>query len=161
MSNSPETIVIAAAIGGLSGMRSMLPAAILARSLRKNGKERGPASAGLAGTGAAILLPLFAIGEIVADKSPMVPARTGIGPLIGRIGMAKLCAVAIAERRREGIILPAAVAGGAAIIGAFAAYHVRRALTSGAGIPDPVVAVAEDAIVFASATAVVDMALSD
>lgn len=160
MNNTYRTIALAAALGALSGMRSMLPAAVLTRALRSTDRGRGPASTALGGPIPALLLPVLSGGELIADKTPLVPNRTDPFPLIGRAGMSMLCAVAIAENRGERIILPAAVAGTTAIFGAFLGYHVRRLLTKRAGIPDPIVAIAEDAFVLASSRSVVGRALS-
>lgn len=161
MNNTSRTLATSAAIGVLSGMRSMLPAAVLARSLRAPKRTQGALSKGMAGSLSTVVLTLFAIGELIGDKTPKTPNRTDLVPLFGRIGMAKLCAIVIAQHRDEGIVLPAVVGGGGALIGTFASFHLRRLLTKGLGAPDSIVAVAEDAVVLNCARSVVEQALAE
>jgi uncharacterized membrane protein len=160
MKNSQRTLCLAAAAGAVCGMRSMTPAAFLARRLQRRSRSATVSNI-LTSPIASKVLGAFAAGEMIADKTPVVPARIEIPALIGRIGMAKLCAVAIAEQRKEGIILPAAISAFAAIAGTYASYHARRIMTHDAGITDAIVAVAEDCAVIYSSIAIANAVMSD
>lgn len=159
MSNTKRTLWLSAAAGALCGIRSMTLAAVLASKLHPRRRIKGTISRGLVSPVTVAMLPVLAAGEMMADKSPLLPNRIDLPPLIGRIGMAKLCAIVIAEQRREGIVVPAAVAASAAIAGAYASYHLRQLLTRRLRLPDPLVALAEDAIVLSSTTALADSAI--
>jgi uncharacterized membrane protein len=159
MSNTKHTLLLAAAAGALCGMRSMNLAAALALKLSKSANPRGTMSRALAGPVAAAVLPVLAAGELAADKTSMVPARTELPSLIGRVGMAKLCAVIIAEQRGETMTIPAMVAGTVALASTYASYHIRRIMSQKVGIPDAFTALAEDAVVVSSSLALTDAAL--
>jgi hypothetical protein len=120
-----------AAIGlGLAGgMRTFVPLATIAL------RDRQP-SPGLARLG----IVLASAGELVVDKLPSTPSRTepvGLGGRFvasGSVGWA--CAGPIG-----GLL-----AGSTAVGSAFLTHGVRRDLGKQTGLPDPVIAVAEDAL---------------
>jgi uncharacterized membrane protein len=119
--------------GFSTGLRSMTaPAVTLAA-----GKS---AWTGLAGT--------LAVGEVLADKLPVVPARTQAGPLFGRALFGALCGWAIAGRAGRSQSAGAAVAALGAIASAYGGYYARKFIDERVGIPDPVVALAEDGLAF-------------
>ena len=136
----------------------MTAPALLGRHLaRTPGGGRGLAARLLASDLAARLLPLAAAGELVMDKLPFLPPRTELPSLAGRAATGTLCGAAVAQWRGGATAAGAvagAVAGGLAAVGAsFAAYHLRRAAGEATGLPDPVVAVAEDAVALAAGAA--------
>jgi len=143
---SAPTTALAAALGWAAGMRSMMPAAALAQALNRTrprvpqlARRRRQPAAALASDRAAALLPLAAAGELVGDKLPMTPARTDPAPLLGRIGAGALAGAAVAAARRQSPILPAAVSS-------FAMMEARRRVGDEFDLPDPAVAVVEDAL---------------
>jgi hypothetical protein len=71
-------------------------------------------------------------------------ARAALGALVGW---------AAAERRRDSAATAAVIGALSAVSAAYAAYATRRALTQRAGVPDVVVAFAEDAIAMAGGVA--------
>jgi uncharacterized membrane protein len=107
------------------------------------------------------MLPAAAAGEIVVDKTPMVPPRTDIPALFGRIGMAKICAIVIAEQRKEDIFLPTVIAATTALASTYSAYHIRRFIGQILRVPDFITAIAEDAAVVSTANALTDAALGE
>ncbi|UJA20347.1 hypothetical protein HJD18_09080 [Thermoleophilia bacterium SCSIO 60948] len=119
-----------AALGlGLSGgMRSMMPAAVLAL--------RAP------GTPAAIRagLVIAALGEVVADKTPFVPSRTDPGPLFGRVMSGAGCGWVAGGPRGS------LVGGAGAAVSAVAAGGLRSALSRRLGASDFALALVEDAV---------------
>ncbi len=99
---------------------------------------------------------LLAAGELVGDKLPKTPSRTAAFPLAGRLAFGAGCGMVLAassarkSSRRPADLAPAALLGAfGALAGSFATAWVRRSLTKGAGLPDPPVALAEDAAVLA------------
>jgi uncharacterized membrane protein len=161
MANTKETLLFAAAAGAICGMRSLNLPAFLSRRLAGRRKIYGTFSPLLAHPLVAMALPAAAAGEVVVDKTPVVPPRTDIPALFGRIGMAKVCAIVIAEQRREDIVLPATVAATTALAGTYAAYYIRRFIGEKLRVPDLITAFAEDAIVVTSSSALTDAALGE
>jgi uncharacterized membrane protein len=90
------------------------------------------------------VLGIVSAAEHVADKLPFIPARTDPAPLAGRIAAGALCGFVIARRAGESAAVGAVVGGLAAAAATFALYHLRRSLTTDAGLPDLAVALAED-----------------
>jgi uncharacterized membrane protein len=134
--------------GAVTGMRSMLGSALISRHLAKQhgwGGSEGPKSL-LASSGAANLLTVLASGELIADKLPGIPARTAPGPLVVRGLFGALAGTAACSGRRDNAAAGALVGAGAAIAAAFGAYYLRKWLTEEVGLPDAIVAVAEDAV---------------
>jgi len=103
------------------------------------------------GTGQAyIALRLAAAGELIADKLPGIPARIEPLPLLGRAMSGAVAGAALSDADGEDWVVGAALGTAAAVISAFGLYHLRRALTYGLGLPDPVVALAEDGVALAA-----------
>jgi len=87
------------------------------------------------------------LGELVGDKLPMTPSRTAPPPLLGRVvsGAVVGAAVFVAGDRR--VATGAVLGSAAAIVVAFAGEQLRAQIVERSGLPDPVVALAGDAIV--------------
>lgn len=155
---SSSVLVRAAALGVAAAMRSMAPPAALSRHLARDGGEpSGGIEGWLSRPAAPWVLGLASAGETVADKLPGTPNRTDPGPLGGRIASGALCGAVVARRAGESAGAGALVGALAAAAATFAAYHVRRALTVDAGLPDLPVALGEDL----AALAIAEAALRD
>jgi uncharacterized membrane protein len=116
----------------------MLPAFALARN------SPGPAR---------LALGVAAAGELVGDKLPMTPSRLAPPALLARLASGATAGGTLAARNGASRML-GAVAGAAGALG-FAAgcAFVRRAVVRRTGLPDPIVALGEDAIAIAAALA--------
>jgi uncharacterized membrane protein len=132
-------------LGAIAGLRSMSAPALLARSVRR-GDLDAPNVPVLGSPKISGLLALLAIGEMIADKTPFVPARTSAPALIGRLLSGALVgATLFASEGRRG--------NSGAVLGALsalaAAYAGERLRSAGArkGIPDPILATLEDRLV--------------
>ena len=123
-------LACAAVLGAVSGSRSMLGLAVVADRVLP------PAAAGL--------MKLLALGELAADKSPTIPARTEPIPLAGRIVAGALAAAAVASRGRR--LQSAAVGAAGALSAAFALYQLRQWATTGLGVSNIAAGLAEDAL---------------
>lgn len=119
----------AALLGAASGLRAATPWGVLA--LR-----------GGAGGGIRRVAPLLAAGgELLGDKLPATPSRTSPPPLIARFASGA-GAGALVGRTAAGAALGAVAAGAAA----FAGERARAAIGRRGGLPDPAVALVEDAL---------------
>ncbi len=147
------TTILAAAFGWAAGMRSAMPLTVLSRTLASQTspvpllarRRRQPARA-LGSDRAAALLPLAAAGEIVADKTPMIPPRTSPAPLVGRAASGALAGAAVAAARRQNPIFPALVGAASAVASSFTMMEARRWAGERFDLPDPAVAVVEDVL---------------
>ena len=75
-------------------------------------------------------LTLAAAGEALADKTPLLPARTRPLPLVGRLLAGATAAAAVGATRLTppATLARAGLAGAlGALAGSFAGYHLRRA----------------------------------
>jgi uncharacterized membrane protein len=102
-----------------------------------------------------MVFTMLAIIELVADKLPNTPARTAPVGLIARIVLGGASGLAIAASAGMSEPLAGVIASIGAIAGAFAGYHIRRAVVFKANVPDLVAAVAEDAIAIAGGLLIV------
>jgi uncharacterized membrane protein len=102
-----------------------------------------------------MLFTLLAIIELIVDKLPKTPARTAPLGLIARIVLGGASGLALATGAGISAPLGAVIASIGAIAGAFAGYHIRRAVVFKAHLPDLVAAIAEDAIAIAGGLLIV------
>lgn len=136
-----ETIVLA----GIAGLRSMSAPAFLARAVRR-GDLSAPNLPALGSPKVSALLSLLAVGEMIADKTPFVPARTSAPALLGRVLSGALCGATLfasEERDRNS----GAILGGICAVIAAHAGEGFRSLGARKGIPDPILAALEDIVV--------------
>ena len=145
----PPDVLRTAALAATSGIRSMAAPALLARAVERGDVTglRGTGFAALGSEGVSTLLQTLMLGEMVGDKTPLVPARTSAGPLLGRALSGALVGSALfVSRRRPGV--PGALLGLlSAVAGVYAADRLRSAATQGLGLPDPVFGLIEDGFV--------------
>ena len=96
-------------------------------------------------------------GELVADKLPVVPSRLEPPTLMGRLAFGGLAGAAIGSEGagRRSVIQGAILGATGALIGNYSGYHTRKAIVDATGLPDPAVALAEDATAIALANAAV------
>ena len=95
-------------------------------------------------TAAVAIFSLLAIGELVADKLPIIPKRIAPAPLLARIITGGLCGACLCAVAGKSLIAGVLLGGIGGVIGAFAGYEVRRRLVNNLRIHDFVVAVCED-----------------
>jgi hypothetical protein len=133
-----EVLQRAAVLGAATGMRSTvaLAALVLRRSDGLPAVLRHPAARRTAA---------IADGaELVADKLPMTPSRLDPPGLAGRLISAGLAAAVLARSAHRAPVPAALTASAAALAAARICHDARAALAR--RVPDPVVAVAEDAL---------------
>jgi uncharacterized membrane protein len=138
----------ALALGTISGLRSASGPAFVGRAASRGDMDLdGTLLAFLGSARLSKMLTLAQLGEMVGDKLPATPSRTGWPPLLGRAVSGGLvgAAVFLSEGRRAA---PGAILGfSAAVAAAFAGEGLRSLAVTTSGLPDPAVAVAEDGVV--------------
>jgi uncharacterized membrane protein len=144
-------------LGFVTGIRSQVPVALLAVEARQGRFDPGAgrlarrfaSSQGMTGSVVA-----FA-GELIADKLPITPRRTTVGPFIQRLVTGGTVGAAVhydAGRPRPlGAVLGVAGAGA----GAWAGTRARDFLADRTGLPGPLLGAAEDLFAVGLAIAVV------
>ncbi len=142
----------AAILGGVAGVRSMAPPAIISHMAQDGSvsADSGPLT-WLAHSGVAKTTAVLAVGEAIADKFPIVPTRTDAGPLVARGISGAMAGAALASARRRPVLLGALTGAITAVAATFAVTNFRRVAKARTGLPDFVFGFAEDAIVIAAA----------
>ena len=95
-------------------------------------------------TTAVAILSVLAIGELVADKLPMIPKRTAPAPLMARFATGGFCGACLCAAAEKSLLAGVLLGGIGGIVGAFVGYSVRRRLDL--HVKDLIVAICEDAI---------------
>ena len=150
---SPQTVVLAALIGVLSGLRTFTPIAAVSWAARLRVLPLdGTLLAFLGYAAAPYILTLVALFELFVDKLPRTPSRTRRGPLAGRIVSGSVAGAAIALSQGSpwsGFFCGAL----GAVVGTFggAAIRGRLASTFRSDVP---AALLEDAVCIAGSIAV-------
>jgi uncharacterized membrane protein len=124
--------------GLIAGLRSFSAPAAVSLALA----ERYPRAAQLAPA-----LQMLAAGEMLADKLPGMPARTTPPVLAGRALTGAISGAALADAAGRSRITGALLAGTVAIASSYAALALRSMLVQRLAVPDPLVALVEDAVV--------------
>ena len=93
-----------------------------------------------------IVVTLLAIGELISDKLPKTPARTAPLGLTAGIVLGAASAAALAVSARSGLLFAIVAGAAGGVAGAFTGYRVRHTLVTKFGLPDLLVALAEDAV---------------
>lgn len=145
-------ILLCLGIGLVAGLRSMLAPAVVSWAGYLGWLQLG--ESGLHFMASPISVAVFsvlALGELIADKLPFIPRRTEPGPLVVRLLTGGLSGACLGWSATQSYTTGAAAGAIGAIIGAFAGYHLRRRLTTRAGIKDFFVALPEDLLALALA----------
>lgn len=148
-------IATAVGLGAVTGMRSMTGVAMAARELadRPDGwiqrRRQGPLEAWLAKDVVAAGLTVAAAGELLVDKLPGTQDRIASGSLVGRGLIGGL--VGALAAREDAPLLGAAVGAAAAVAASYGAWFLRREVARVTFLPDPAIALAEDALAISAA----------
>jgi uncharacterized membrane protein len=130
-------------LGAIAGMRSMSAPMLVMRYLAGGGRARL-----LNWPGMPLLVGLFtlaALSEMVIDKLPFVPNRTEPGPVVGRVISGMFVGALLATAGGRSRVTGALVGGLAAFLSTHGFYRLRRWIVRKSHLPDPLIAVAEDA----------------
>ena len=138
----------ALALGAISGLRSASGPAFVGRAASRGDMDLdGTFLAFLGSARLSKMLTLAQLGELVADKLPATPSRTGWPPLLGRAALGGLAGAAVFLSAGRGAATGAILGSSAAGAAAFAGENLRSLVVDISGLPDLGVAIAEDAVV--------------
>jgi len=139
--------VLALGIGIVAGLRSLTAPAVVAWSAHLGWLNlHGSPLAFMGSTTAVAIFSLLAIGELIADKLPMMQKRTAPAPLMARVVTGGLSGACLCAAVGKSLLAGTLLGGIGGVVGAFVGYSVRRRLVSNFRIKDLMVAVCEDAI---------------
>ncbi len=137
-------------LAGVAGLRSMAAPALLARAVQR-GDLDAPNLPALGYKDVSKLLSFLSFGEMVADKTHLVLARTSAPALLDRLLSGAVAgSVLFADEGRRG--------NSGAILGALSAFAAAyageklRAMGAQRGIPDPILGILEDRFVLTLGT---------
>jgi uncharacterized membrane protein len=133
-------------IGALAGTRSTLPLTALAWEKDPRHPDTLIPSYLLDTQAARIITVTSSVGEIIADKTPLLPSRLSPPAFIWRLFIGGLAGTIMMYRLHESPILGAVLGSSAAALGTMASYSSRKTLGRLTPIPDPVWGVVEDAV---------------
>ena len=105
---------------------------------------------------AATLIKVLASGELIGDILPNTPDRIEPQSLVFRMASGAVCGALLSRERGASAGLGGVLGAAGALVGTFAFFHIRRYLSHQQGIPDPILAVVEDAITYGAGWAVVN-----
>jgi uncharacterized membrane protein len=150
------TAALALVLGIVAGLRSMTPLAVVAWAAHWGRLQLdGTPLTFLDSTAARYILLVAMLAELVADKLPFTPARTGTGSFIGRVVTGGLAGAALAIGL-GGSLASGAVAGGlGAVVGTLGGYRARTGLVRKLRVPDFPIALIEDLVAIGTALLVV------
>lgn len=143
-----KTYVSAFQIGIVAGMRAMSAPAFVSHKLSR-AVPTLPADANfhfLSSGKTATILAVLAGGEFIGDKLPNAPDRVAPMQLPGRLISGAASGAALAEADGQSVAYGAVLGAVGAAMSSFAFFHLRHWLTHEKDLPDPVVALAEDAL---------------
>lgn len=143
-----QTYLKAFGLGIIAGMRSMVAPALLSRKLVRTIPTKQPSQPihYLAQPTTSIALNVLAAGEILSDKIPNVPNRTIPVEFSGRVASGATCGAFLSQAEGQSVPIGALAGGLGTVVGTLAFFHLRQWLDHELGLPDPVVALAEDAL---------------
>ena len=153
-----HVLLLAFAIGSVTGLRSFTPAAVVCWAARLGVLSlRATPLAFLGSPVAVAIFTLLALAELVADKLPKTPARTAAMGLSARFLLGGMCGAALdlASPQPVSWVFAALLGAAGGIVGAFAGYQVRTRLVKALNVPDFVIAPVEDAVAIAAAILIV------
>ena len=140
-----HVFLLALGIGIVAGLRSLTAPAVVAWGAHLSWLNLHGSPLGFMGSTTAVgMFSVLAIGELVADKLPMIPKRTAPAPLMARIITGGLCGACLCSSAGQSLIVGAFLAGMGAVVSAFLGYGIRRRLDL--RINDLVIAVCEDVV---------------
>jgi uncharacterized membrane protein len=140
-------LLLAFAIGIVSGMRSLTAPAVTAWAAHRNWLNlAGTRLAFMGSTAAVAIFTVLAIVELIADKLPSTPSRTAPVGLIARFVSGALSGACVGVSAGQSFAPGALLGAAGGLAGAFAGYQWRTHLVEALKVPDFVIALVEDAI---------------
>jgi uncharacterized membrane protein len=134
-------------LGGLTGLRTMTPMAVLCWFAYAHDLPVHRTWAfWTTRLVTAVVFTVLAVGELIGDKLPQTPNRTAPFPLLARMGFGGLVG-AIAATGLHGSMIEGILLGViSAVAGTFLGFHLRQHLVKDRAFSDLPVALVEDAL---------------
>jgi len=153
-----QTYLKAFGLGVVIGMRALVSPALLSRKLAGTTLAQQPETPLHYVTRPAVVtaLEVLAATELLTDKLPGIPDRTIPFQFGGRIVSGATCGGFLSQVEDAQIPVGAAAGVLGAVVSTLAFFHLRQWLTHSQGWPDPVVALAEDALCVGTGWAIVN-----
>ncbi len=150
-----EVYAGAALLGTLTGMRSMAAPVVLGQLSRDGALDNVTNGLALVTRPRfASVAQVLAVGELVADKLPLAPNRTAVGPLLGRAFTGGISGAVLCSAKKRSPWVGALIGAAAAVGAAYAAFELRKRAGHALHVSDTLIALAEDALVVSLGTAV-------
>ena len=153
-----RTYLNAFQIGIVAGMRAMTAPALVSHKLSHTHPDPLPGSPlhFLTSSKVATTFAVLAGGELIGDKVPNSPARTTLPQLSARVVSGAMSGAALTEADGQPLAYGAVLGALGAVAGTFAFFHLRHWLTHEKDLPDPLVALAEDALAISAGWLIVN-----
>src|SRR5688500_3877819 len=112
-------------LGIIAGVRSMSAPALLVRYAGQYpDRFKRPPTRWLLSGAAQRIIPFLALGEMLADKLPILPNRNSPGPLLGRIFWGGLVGGLLLHSRQQSATRGAVVGAASAALSTFVTYYI-------------------------------------
>ena len=145
--NFSAVLLVLLGVGFLSGLRAFAPLALVCWLAVWGWAPLVGSPLWFFGTiTAATILSFLALGELIGDKLPKMPARIEALPLVGRMINGGLSAAALSLAAGVGGLAGSVIGPLSALAGAFSGYHLRQFIVRRSRLPDFAVALMEDFI---------------
>ena len=153
-----QTYLKAFGLGVVIGMRALVSPALLSRKLAGTPPAEQPGTPLHYVTRPAVVtaLEVLSATELLTDKLPGIPNRTIPFQFGGRIVSGAVCGGFLSQVEDAEIPVGAAAGVLGAVASTLVFFRLRQWLTHGLGLPDPVVALAEDALCVGTGWAIVN-----
>ena len=127
----------------------MAAPAILSRSAVEDriGSLEGTPFATLGSPMVSRALQLLEIGEMIGDKTPIIPSRTSLLPLLGRAAIGAFAGATLFASGERPMAVGIALGAVSATAAAYAAERLRMQVTQRLGVPNVLAGLLEDGIV--------------
>lgn len=148
-SRDKNLLIRTISLGVMSGIRSMAgPAAIANWATRHPKKLRGTVFSPLTNRSVARLASLALLGEMLIDKLPILPDRVATLPLLGRAAWGGAAGAVAYKGMGRSSLQGAGIAALAAVASTHVTYRLRVGLKGLLRLPDLLVALVEDVVIF-------------
>lgn len=142
-------------LGAIAGLRSMAAPALLSRAVR-NGSVEGlgghtPYTA-IGSPRVSMVLQLLMLGEMIGDKTPVIPSRTSAPALLGRALSGTLVGAILFASAERHPLSGAMLGAPSAIAAAYIGETLRVKGTEKLGVPGLILGLVEDGIVLFGGT---------
>ncbi|HET6585164.1 MAG TPA: hypothetical protein VFG69_17020 [Nannocystaceae bacterium] len=129
-------VVWVAAVGALSGARTMAAPVLVCDRVRDAVLVAGAPARGLASPRVGVVVHAGAALEMIADKLPFTGDRTAPAGILARTIAGAFAGAVLWSIHRRGWLAGTVLGGAGAIAGAHATWHLRRAIGRGLGATD-------------------------